>query len=324
MNRPEFYNYYAFGGLQPYRYYNNPGYSFAFNGQFKNDDWLGDGTYNHALFWEYNNRLGVRMNKDPKPSASECIYSCFSGNPILNVDILGDSEYTVFYDQNGHQTNNIPAALEFQSENEYGTKLGYNSNTHMLYDAGHVDTRSKKSQTAQDEWRCMLGPGHAFGKMVIGYNLYRQGTGRAINFGEYQDESTEPDFQTTYLDLGDFDEKGKAVGFIQFRNDPWRPGTPDPDRTFNLARVWEHEYIGHGLLGFVDLQRQGIPEPGEVERNFSNKIRNEIQLPVRLKYGAKEFKHGQSDAYIQMFFDGAELSSYESVIDRKTKAVPGR
>lgn len=51
------------------------GYSFGFNGQEKDNE-ITDvkGTHNTAMFWEYDTRLGMRWNMDPKPTVGVFSY----------------------------------------------------------------------------------------------------------------------------------------------------------------------------------------------------------------------------------------------------------
>ena len=64
---------------------------YGFNKQEKDNEISGgDGNNYTATFWEYDARLGRRWNLDPKPTTWECPYSTFGGNPILNIDPLGD------------------------------------------------------------------------------------------------------------------------------------------------------------------------------------------------------------------------------------------
>jgi hypothetical protein len=61
----------------------------AFNGQRKSTEIGVDAQT--ALFWEYNGDVGRRANLDPKSSTSISPYNCYSGNPILFIDIKGDT-----------------------------------------------------------------------------------------------------------------------------------------------------------------------------------------------------------------------------------------
>lgn len=66
-------------------------YRFGFNGQERDDEVSGVGNIMTAEFWEYDARLGRRFNVDPKPISSISAYACFNNNPILFVDVKGDS-----------------------------------------------------------------------------------------------------------------------------------------------------------------------------------------------------------------------------------------
>ena len=76
----------------PGRQFNSESYRFGHNTQEKVDEWNGTtGTHYTALYWEYDSRLIWRQNPDPKSTSFVSPYSCFGGNPIFNVDILGDN-----------------------------------------------------------------------------------------------------------------------------------------------------------------------------------------------------------------------------------------
>ncbi len=77
------------------------GYRFGMNTQEKDDEIYGKGNASSAEFWEYDTRLGRRWNLDPKPQISISDYSCFGNNPILYVDILGDTKESKHLDPDG-------------------------------------------------------------------------------------------------------------------------------------------------------------------------------------------------------------------------------
>ena len=66
-------------------------YRYGFGGQEKSDEIKGAGNSYTAEFWEYDPRVGRRWNTDPKPTVGMSPYSAFKGNPILNIDPLGDT-----------------------------------------------------------------------------------------------------------------------------------------------------------------------------------------------------------------------------------------
>ncbi len=65
-------------------------YPFGFNGQERKDDYKGKGNHNHALYWEYDTRIGRRWNLDPVDQISISNYAVFANSPIWVVDPLGD------------------------------------------------------------------------------------------------------------------------------------------------------------------------------------------------------------------------------------------
>ncbi len=77
------------------------GYRYGMNGQERDDEVSGPGNTNTAQFWEYDTRLGRRWNLDPRPQIKMSDYSCFGNNPIMNVDILGDSKQSKHLDADG-------------------------------------------------------------------------------------------------------------------------------------------------------------------------------------------------------------------------------
>ena len=89
-------DYYAYGSPQYGRTYTSQTgkYRFGFNTQEKTDEISGEGNHNTALFWEYDTRLGRRWNLDPKPQVNISDYTAMGGNPILNMDWLGDEFVT--------------------------------------------------------------------------------------------------------------------------------------------------------------------------------------------------------------------------------------
>ncbi|HEX7414051.1 MAG TPA: hypothetical protein VF411_08390 [Bacteroidia bacterium] len=84
-------DYYGGGSLMPGRSFNANSYNYGMNGQMKTDEWNGvTGSHYTAEFWEYDSRLIWRQNPDPVVKPWESPYACFGGNPILNVDPLGN------------------------------------------------------------------------------------------------------------------------------------------------------------------------------------------------------------------------------------------
>jgi hypothetical protein len=76
-------------------------YRFGWNGQEKVNEIAGVGNHTTAEFWEYDTRLGRRWNLDPVYRHHRSNYSAFGDNPILNVDINGDTENPIYDNVSG-------------------------------------------------------------------------------------------------------------------------------------------------------------------------------------------------------------------------------
>lgn len=94
----------------------------SINGQERSEE-LND-NFTSAKFWEYDSRIGRRWNRDPKPNLSISPYSTFMNNPLLIVDVFGDTTYLyntsgvykgVLYD--GLKTNEIVILSEKRLNN---------------------------------------------------------------------------------------------------------------------------------------------------------------------------------------------------------------
>lgn len=84
-------DYYPFGAIMPGRKFAQAGkdYRFSINGQEKERELNENITT--ALYWEYDSRIGRRWNRDPKPVDGVSPYLAFMNNPIVHIDILGDT-----------------------------------------------------------------------------------------------------------------------------------------------------------------------------------------------------------------------------------------
>jgi RHS repeat-associated protein len=87
------YNYYPFGSVAKGRSFSSSAYRYGFNGQEKDNEVSGEGNSNTAEYWQYDTRLGRRWNLDPEMKEWRGAYTCFSDNPIINIDPLGNTDY---------------------------------------------------------------------------------------------------------------------------------------------------------------------------------------------------------------------------------------
>lgn len=204
-------------------------------------------------------------------------YQYGANNPIINIDINGDSVQTFFYDKERRKLNTIPEVVQKMFNDEYGVKVGYNSETNMLYYVGETETSNTVSESAKEIITNALKDEATgkeavkkYGEITFGYNI---STVKAVDWGQTQG------FRHSYIDLADFKADGTLKGFNYSKLVNYGYST----RTFNMARVFEHEWIGHN----VNNLRDGLlvnTKPGGVER-LMNKFRAEMNLPARLNYG---------------------------------------
>jgi hypothetical protein len=82
----------------------------------KDDEVQGVGNSYTAMFWQYDARLGRRLNQDPKPNPSISNYTCFANNPILYTDFLGDT--ISFSGMSQEQINNYNTKIQVLSKSD--------------------------------------------------------------------------------------------------------------------------------------------------------------------------------------------------------------
>jgi hypothetical protein len=83
-------DYYPFGAPIHGRSYSSMEYRFGYNTQEKIDEIAGPGNHNTATFWEYDGRLVLRWNQDPKFIIGVSPYAINGDNPIFYTDPKGD------------------------------------------------------------------------------------------------------------------------------------------------------------------------------------------------------------------------------------------
>ena len=213
-------------------------------------------------------------------------------NPLRYVDINGDSILTFFYNANGEQINDIPEQVMNSFESEYGIRLGYNADTHMLYgneitpvelpegqaiETGHGNASSPlpKSETAINAMMRELGAGHSSASLVFGSNLAVEKNGQveSVGYGKTVDK------KTAVIDLADFDH-GK-LKYADYNG--MNQNNPVPTRALNLARIIEHEFLGHAIGKYSDYPNSRF-SAGPNEEHVGNPIRSELGLPPRTTY----------------------------------------
>jgi|GEM_PF-6123444 len=94
-------DYYPFGWSMPGRKFNSGDYRFGYQGSEKDDELKGEGNSYSTFFRQLDPRVGRWLSIDPKSSTTpwESPYMSMGGNPILNLDPLGDK----WFDRNTRQ-----------------------------------------------------------------------------------------------------------------------------------------------------------------------------------------------------------------------------
>ena len=146
-------DYYAFGMAHaPLLISNANGY--LYNGKEQQDATLGGVRFDWydygARFYDpVIGRFPVMDNYSEK-YVNMSPYQYAANNPLLYIDINGDSIATVFLDEKGNRLSSIPDVVQQMFNKEWGIKVGYNAETGMMYYDGDVETDLKVSESARE------------------------------------------------------------------------------------------------------------------------------------------------------------------------------
>ncbi len=144
----------------------------------------------------------------------------------------------------------------------------------MLYWESNVEgSELSQSESATDFLRGALQDTNSgkkgfrkYGKLEVGFNL-RNDTGGSTNYGSWHSG-------TTKIDFADFNSNGSLKG--------WSYNNVDI-RSHNMARVFEHEYLGHQRL-YRGMSADGTGYKTGAAVDITNGYRRERQLNERLHY----------------------------------------
>jgi RHS repeat-associated protein len=260
-------HYYPFGmNLGGLDYVQGVANAYQFSGKEKQTD--------HGLNWyDYGARMydavigrwgGVDMLADEYPFISP--YTYVANNPVMLVDPDGRDIYTIFYDKNGNESDQIPEAVRNMYNNEYGIKVKYDAKTKMLSYDGEIETSNTVSSIGKSAWMKELKEGYeSEGSLVFGIDLGY--SGGSINFG-----ITDMETRTAYIDLSDFEgQNAKGTWVNEDKN------SASPKRSVSMARTVEHEFLGHAIKELKDKTMAGVPN----NIDYINEFRSDMNLPLR-------------------------------------------
>lgn len=304
-------DYYAFGmNFNSTSRQDGLGQKYFYNGKEKQDelgiDWLDYGARMYqpeiGRFTTHDRYAEKYFDLNP--------YNYVANNPIANIDINGDSIKAVFYDSHGKLQKTVPSQVQSMFNKEFGIKVGYNAKTGMMYYAGEYESDLSQSSTATGLLKDKLtdtNTGYEHGEIIFGYNL--RGKDGAVEGGSSQKVWQLGDgvINKNYIDLEDFTSEGRRKG--------WEYNGMST-RDENIARIFEHEYLGHHHLDKMG-SGDGTPKTMGAVVEFTNQFRRERgDVLERLSYGARTVPYGKTSD----FKSKKEMTQYiRSVANGKIK-----
>jgi len=299
-------DYYSFGMLMPERF-GGGDYRYGYQGSEKDNEVKGEGNSYTTYFRQLDPRLGRWLTIDPKASSLpwQSPYCSMDNNPVLLNDVLGDKVPVKFtrsarkdlgISKKSLKQGQVPERLQTLYNEEYGLKLGLEVSNkkflgitvgkkyHLTY-TGDIPTDLKTSSSAIQMWKEQLDPKSlSNGKIIFdgkGYDWAIPGEVAHINVGSYSgDDFTNP-----------------SADYIN--------GTTNLKRSFNMARIIEHEYLGHVVTNVEDYSGQftGNGKPYGKQEFYKtindgtamqvvNKFRREMGLPERIAYDRQRDSNG--------------------------------
>lgn len=241
-------------------------------------------------------------------------YHYGANNPVLYVDVNGDSIRVHFLDKKGNETGVIPQQVQSMFNSEYGIKVGYNSKTGMLYYDGEVETENKVSESAKETLVSALTDEATgskaekkYGNVFFGYGTFGA-QGPAKGFLEGTTQGLKSGY--AYIRLDNFDSKGNST--VRDYSSFDKLGIPR--RAYNMGRVFEHEWMGHVMRGTGDGTNT---KPGKTEE-LINKFRTEMGLPHRLNYSGDMY-FGPAGTNVRTLIRAANRGELVPVLPFKKK-----
>ncbi len=105
-------DYYPFGFAMEGRGFSSDNYRYGYQGSEKEKELKGEGNSYTTFFRQLDPRLGRWLSLDPKASSWESPYASMGNNPVIIIDIMGDT--TMVYDSRGRYLETINDSKENQ------------------------------------------------------------------------------------------------------------------------------------------------------------------------------------------------------------------
>ncbi len=166
----------------------------------------------------------------------------------------------------------MPDIVYRMFKDEFGVIVKYDSENSRLLFVKKTKTRLSQSETATKRFIEALQQTEKWAKhkkLVFGYEILSYAG--SVNAGSAVSRAA-------FIDLADFDKNQlpKQLKFFNFKN--------NDSRTYNLARVFEHEFLGHVYINTYGNGDGGLYNKGKVV-DIVNLYRRERRLLERLNYG---------------------------------------
>ena len=287
-------------------------YKYKYNGKEYQDE-LGLNMYDYGMR-NYDPAIGrfMKIDRFAEKYVDASPYHYSANSPVAFRDIAGDSIRTYFYDKHGKAMKSVPSAVQKMFNEEFGISVGYNSETNMLYYEGEVESDLSQSESATGGLVDALKDTNTgknadkHGTLMFGYNL-RGVKGGDVDGGQWDRTGGLYRRGVTQIDLADFDSQG--LYYNMSYSSALNP------RAFNMARIFEHEYLG----GHQKLMIGGFGDGGEFTMGrvvkATNVFARERNLPERLNYGSGVIFFGNT---LQYGNQGEQRKAVQSMVNGST------
>jgi RHS repeat-associated protein len=241
---------------------------YQYNGIEYNNDF--DLNIGETFFRSHDPQIGRWLQIDPKVDKFFDLtpYMAMGNNPVSIIDPRGDEIPITVYDDNGKKvkSKNVTDAqiskLVTMYKNEYGINVTYDKKNGTLVYASDAKTDLKVSADARGVMMNQLKQGEiSDNKVVIGTGMAINKKSGDVSFGKSGSTLGKNQLMagpavtkgnTSYFDMGlvnnDLSMSDKSFKW----NTQEGFGGDANKRTFNFARVFEHDFIGHNINGLSD------------------------------------------------------------------------
>ncbi|OYU94736.1 MAG: hypothetical protein CFE21_13675 [Bacteroidetes bacterium B1(2017)] len=257
----------------------NGGYYFHFNGQESDNEIAGIGNINTAEFWEYDARLGRRWNLDPITKPHESSYSCFSNNPIWNVDKLGNDTTNGFVNSQSRDEFN-------QIYNELNNRIDkVAKDIYNLEDKEKLSNKDVRNlNTLKNQLEGYLKIKKAFDEVISNKDI-KYWFHSSKNIGQFEDGKTGEQNGLVYIIW----ETGNSTALVHeirhgygYIKKEWKTGDGydymDELEAWNFTQIWDSSKV----IDYLNKASQYVYP--ELRMNFDLRMMIELKYVDKVQY----------------------------------------